>query len=562
MNELETHLRSVADHLPEPDEQATEAARALMHSSLQRGPGRRERGRPWFGRARTRPFLLAAAALLAVAAGGALAARTWSLGDLPPFGDRAEDAFVLPSTDILPGGYERTRPPRYDELPERPALLFPRDVGYTEALTRYAAARARQRVLPVGVELTDPLPGGKIVMLRDDGRLVLDPAAPYGYAVTTGLVKTLPGSFGGEALPIARCQLLIGADDPASPACDAPGVTRSYVREGVGGRWVPSPAEEELDDPEVNASTQLSVLRDSRLPRTTLPEHVRSMLGDRLPREPVVAVQAQKTSRVTLVVVTSGDHLCFVDDFGGGRSGAVCGPRSSFLSRGAVLSTVRWGSAALNLNGLVGDGVTRARTDTGVAARVINNTFTMLPGDAARTVTFSGPVGTFTLPIRPGADEAERFTPDRTHERLVTRIPLVAGGHASIRVAPNRGGGQCQWLYILGQARSSGCSRPSDPPLPYDVVTAGFSPAGRGYPYVYSGQFAPEVAGVEMEFADRTERRLPVTEGFVLFEIPKRNLEEGRWPVAVTTYDQQGVPLVRNRIADFRLIVRQQGIPK
>lgn len=565
MNELEAHLRSLADHLPEPDEKATAAARAAMRATVPSAAASRRRGRSWFGRARTRPYLLAAAALLAVA-GGALAAGAWSLDDLPPFGNRAEEAFVLPSTDILPGGYERTRPPRYSDLPARPGLLFPKGVGYTQALTRYAAARARQQVLPAGVELTDQLPQGKVVMVRD-GRVVLDPAAPYGYAATTGLVNTLPRPYDGDALPIARCQLLIGPEDPESPACDDRGVARTYVREGVNGRWVPSPNEEELLDPDVRASTELSVLTDPSVPRITLPGNMGEMLraSFRTPgwgtTRPIIARQAQKVGGVTLVVATAGSRLCLVQ-IGGGGTGSLCGTQRGFLRRGAAISGGRYLRGPLRLSGLVGDGVTEVRTDNGIVVPVVNNTFTFQPADGIRTLTFSGPIGTFSLPVGAGRDESERFTPDRTRERVVSRIALTGGGYASIRVAPNRGGGRCDWLYILGQVRTSRCTRPSDPPLQYDVVSGGFSPGDRGYPYVYSGPFSPEVGTVEMHFADTTSRRLPITEGFVLFEIPRRNLDRGRWPVAVTTYDRQGVPLVHNTIGDFGQIVRQQGIPR
>lgn len=404
-------------------------------------------------------------------------------------------------------------------------------------------------------------------MVRADDRVVLDPAAPSGYAATTGLVNTLPRPYGGDALPIARCQLLIGADDPQSPACDAPGVTRTYVREGVNGRWIPSPNEEELQDPDVQASTELSVLSDPSVPRFTVTgrmgEMLRVSLGNpgRRALSPIVARRAQTTEGVTLVVASAGTRLCFLQ-IGGGGTGSVCGTQRGFLSRGAAISGGRYRSGPLRLSGLVGDGVAEVRTDGGRVVPVINNTFTFQPADGVRTLTFSGPIGTFTLPVGPGADKSERFTPDRSRERVLSRIALTGGGYAAIRVAPNRGGGRCDWLYILGQVRTTRCTRPTDPPLPYDVVSGGFNPGDRGYPYVYSGPFAPEVGAVEMNFADGTSRRLPLNQGFVLFEIPRRNLDKERWPVAVTTFDQDGVALVRNSLGDFGQIVRQQGIPK
>ena len=255
------------------------------------------------------------------------------------------------------------------------------------------------------------------------------------------------------------------------------------------------------------------------------------------------------------------DRLCFIVQERV-TSGFTCGPRSTFLSRGAVLNGGRSMGGPFRLSGLVGDGIERVVTDDGTVARVVHNGFTLVPSDAARRLTFSGPVGSFSLPIMRASDGPPRFRPDRSKERELVGIDLAEGGHASIRVAPNVGGGRCDWFYILGAPRSNRCTRPGDPPLQYDVVTGGFSPGGRGYPFVYSGQFAPAVGAVEMEFADGATERLTLTDGIVLYEIPPAHITKGRWPVAVTTSDRDGVPLARNRIRDFAQIVRQQrGTP-
>jgi hypothetical protein len=491
-----------------------------------------------------------AAALGVVLAGGALAASGWSVRDLPPFGHGDRDAFVLPATDVLPGGYERTRPPRYADLPPRPSLMFPAGVDYTGALTAYSAARAAGRVLPQGVVLGDPLPAGKVVLVREDGRVAIDPAAPFGWSATTGLVVTLPTPFNGQPIAIARCQLLLGLDDPDSPACDAPG-PRAYVREGVNGRWIPSPNEEDVADTLPPGSTQLSVLNDPDIPTVPLKElHFLNPGPPGGPKlRPRKARLALDENGVRLIIVTfDKDRLCFLQKTAGLGAAATCGARSSFLSRGADLTGGRYMSGPLRVSGLVGDGITTVRTDDGRTIPVRNNVFTLSPADTVRQLTFTGPVGSFSLPFNTGADAPKRFTPDRTREREVVGVDLRDGGHASVRIAPNRGGGRCQWVYVNGHVRSSGCTRPGDQSLPYDVVTGGFIRRIHRISNLFEGEFAPQIGSVEIRYADGDTTRLRPKEGFVMFEVPAKHMDPARRAVSITTYDRHGVALARSSV--------------
>lgn len=540
MSDLEARLRAIAVDLPEPDEAATAWARAAMHAALEAAhpPGRRRR-LTW---RRSRPFMLATAAVLVVA-GGALAAAGWSVRDLPPFGHDEEAAFVLPTTDVLPGGYPRTRPPRYADLPARPSIVFPAGMDYTQALTAYAAARAAGQTLPPGAVLDDPLPEGKVVQVRDDGQVALDPAAPLGWSPGSGLVKAFAGPYRGDPVPIARCQLLVGSSDPNSPSCDAPG-PRTYVREGVDGRWLPSPNEEELDDQLLPASTAISVIDH---PTGPLVRSVMTLPGldtaDRLHRTTLQGRVALDQDGVRLIVATyAGDGLCFLTQSSQG-SGSMCGPRSNFLARGVSLSGFRTASGPQRLSGLVGDGIDHVDTDDGRTIPVTNNVFTLYPSDGVRQLTLSGPVGTFTVPVSLASEEQPRFTPDRSQERELIGVDLRDGGHASVRVAPNLGGGRCWWVYVKGDPESAACSRPGDPPLQYDVVTGGFIRRRDRVSSLFEGQFAPEVGSVTIGYADGTTTRLTPTDGFLLYEVPADHMTPERRATSITTYDHAGVAL-------------------
>ncbi len=222
----------------------------------------------------------------------------------------------------------------------------------------------------------------------------------------------------------------------------------------------------------------------------------------------------------------------------------------------------RYPGGPMRRSGLVGDGIERVVASDGTATRVINNGFTIVPGDAARSLHFTGPVGSFTLPIQRASDEPPRFRPDRWRERELIGLDLARGGHASIRVAPNIGGGRCDWLSVRGRARSTACSRPGDPQLPYDVVTGGFIRRVNRIPSLFEGRFAPGVGAVEIVYADGARKRLTPTEGYVLYEVRPERMTPEQQAVSVTTFDREGIALVRERVRSPRELLRpQQGGP-
>jgi hypothetical protein len=224
--------------------------------------------------------------------------------------------------------------------------------------------------------------------------------------------------------------------------------------------------------------------------------------------------------------------------------------------RGAITLQNGRTRGGLVLAGVVGDGIERVTSSDGATATVFDNVFAIELGVGVNRVTLSGPVGPFDVAV-PRAGSLPRNRPDRSREREVVGIRLERGKRASIRVAPNRGGGRCAWTYIQGQLRTFGC-RGVDDRLPFDLITTNFHPGGPGYPFVYGGELAPEVGGIEMRFRDGTRERLPIVDGFVLHEVPRSRTGPGRRPVSVTTFDRAGRPLVRDELPYFDAIARQQ----
>lgn len=544
-SDLEQRLRWAGDLLPEPDDDARRALRQTIRNTLQEATPARAGGHSWL-RPWPRRNALLVTALALVGAAGAVAGTGWSPADLPPFGGDDQSAFVLPTTDVLPGGYPRSRPPRYDDLPPRPSLLFPPGVDYAEAVRRYAAARRDGLAVPAGVALSAPLPEGKVVLVQDDGRVALDPAAPVGYSTRTRLVEVLSGPPAG-GVRLARCQILLGAPDRGSPSCADPAANLTYVRSGVAGRWIPS-AEEPPPNEAVTASTRLSVIDRPKLPPASPPDAVAERLRDLTPG---ARAGGQSVPRLAL---SQPDVRVYVAPGDGGRVCAValeetatvsgsCVSRGILASRGA-LAFITSAAGAHRVTGLVGDGMDRVATGNGASTRILNNVFSLVvPADTAK-LTFNGPAGSFEVVLAGG--EVRRSEAPVRSLRPLLGIRLAGGGRAAIRAGASSAG-RCWAVTIRGEVRSNGCRR-SDDPLPHDVVTGGVLQVGGERPGVYHGVFAPTVSAVELDAGDGRKRRFATVEGHVLFEMPART-DGARRPLSVTTLDRAGVA-VRQQLPD------------
>jgi hypothetical protein len=230
----------------------------------------------------------------------------------------------------------------------------------------------------------------------------------------------------------------------------------------LGGVGSPSLNEEALFDPVLPASTELSVIDNPTAPVVQVPARALAPFPhDRSAPATGSAPGGLALSGdgVRLIVAPlSGRMICSVTQTEEG-SGFRCGPRDGCLARGAAISGGRYGDLPPR-RGLVGNGIERVSTDDGRVARLVNNVCTFSPANDIRRLTFGGPVGTFSLPVPRSSDEPPRFTPDRTMERELLGIELSGGGRASIRVAPNVGGGRRDWFYLKGDVRSSTCRPP------------------------------------------------------------------------------------------------------
>lgn len=188
-----------------------------------------------------------AAIVLGIAlTGGTSESTATSSGFLPH--DRGIASFTELTTGTLPDGRLQHQLPLYTDLPERPSVVFPEGTTYPEAVTRYYTARELGRELPDGVEIGEPLPRGVVAQRADDGRLLIDSAAPLGFDPQSGRVReptyTFPSTLSTSEIqarlreprrlprdaivivpPLPRCQVVVGSGDrPEVSVCEGEGL--------------------------------------------------------------------------------------------------------------------------------------------------------------------------------------------------------------------------------------------------------------------------------------------------------------------------------------------------
>jgi len=327
-----------------------------------------------------------------VIAGVAYGAVRWTEDDLPAAG-RGPSAFVLPGTDILPGGAESRRPPLFAELPVRPAIAFPVGVSYRDAVVAYYEARQAGEVLPDGATLVDPLPAGKVVRVAG-GQVALDPAAPVGYDLGTGLVRRFPdaspSSIPAPVLP--RCQVLLGMSDAAGADCPGAPARVAQVQEKEGA-WRSAGTIAVTAAPALLPTT-VSLLSRPITPADAVPE---------IWRDPVAFPQfaqfgadldgarlaLERAGARFFVIPASDESVCIVSE---GRIGSstTCASLSNLAVDGAILITAANPDGTTTHSALVADGWVSAETSDGRKIAVAGNFLSVTGPDGGLRITLVG----------------------------------------------------------------------------------------------------------------------------------------------------------------------------
>jgi hypothetical protein len=138
------------------------------------------------------------------------------------------------------------------------------------------------------------------------------------------------------------------------------------------------------------------------------------------------------------------------------------------------------------------------------------------------------PDGTkYSLPRR--ADAAKATEP--------FKFDTATDGHAYLWVMPRTGGGSC-YLYSSGSGGGQGCT--SQQELQQLPLVNGGLDANSG---VYFAQVKPDVATVELQYADGTSQQLTPVDGFVLAAINSGHTKTGTQLETVVALDQNGSSL-------------------
>lgn len=236
------------------------AHRRAAPGSWKRAPSRR-RGM-WIG----------AVAALAVAAGGALAARALLDQGQPGRANTVDPATArrLAGEPALAGApwlaSSSGGVARIDQVPPRPSLVFRPGLTRQEALQQLYDSVSRRGKLPPGTHLGPPLPLGRIAVFPSDDRrgVAIDLRAPFGYELSSGVISPpilsgvseartptpgigtpLPIGATVDPRPLADCQAL----DPRRPSEACPVVSNPPPRELAAGVRLTRPRIAAADTP-------------------------------------------------------------------------------------------------------------------------------------------------------------------------------------------------------------------------------------------------------------------------------------------------------------------------
>jgi hypothetical protein len=379
--------------LPEDGEGTTldERERDILRAIVAEDPAPTASRLSW--RRRRRSTVAIAFAALALTAAGAVAGARWIADDVPASGGPGNE-FV---GDVVDGA--RVRPPLYSELPVRPALEFPDGVSYWQAVGQLYAARQEGKPVPDGAQLVDPLPDGQVVAVGSSGRVTIDPAAPLGYDVDSGLVVAgLPSTPAGDARALPACEVGLPGAPPKS--CSS-GTAQPLVQEQADGTWAKLPPVRSLPVRTL-ATESVSVLdrpsdQSDKLPASILENPSASSRAEFDPSrgaapdfDPSSARLAYDKDGLRLWVASGpGDTVCLLALGPDGTARSTCNPRSTLVTFGAI-------PLGFDLNGrfvyagIVGDTVDEASAQGGPTVPVNDNVFAIEVPAGVDTVRLSG----------------------------------------------------------------------------------------------------------------------------------------------------------------------------
>lgn len=297
------------------------------------------------------------------------------------------------------GGLRGLRPPYVAELPPRPAVLFSAGVTYREAIRSLFDARGHGQDMPQGAVLIEPLPAGKAVQVRDDGRIVVDSATPEGWNLIDGWTG-LPSAQVG---PLPRCQVLLGNEDVRA---GAPCLPDQFVREDRAGRWVAVSAAPSAPIALTRLGGQRVSLFDQPAPALgEIPSSLTGLLElDAGTSSPGCRIDAttlrrgiERNGRSVWVALGSNDRLQLYsvgpDSVGGTCQSVRALRRSAVWVSGRDRESAPWVVA-----GLVPDGFDTVRA-RGVTTSVERNTFILVTPAPVAGFVVSGPAGTWPVQI-------------------------------------------------------------------------------------------------------------------------------------------------------------------
>lgn len=230
----------------------------------------------------------------------------------------------------------------------------------------------------------------------------------------------------------------------------------------------------------------------------------------------------------------------------GGASGG-CSRRDEIFSRGPLtlsISLAGGSEAFATAAGLVSDEVDRLVVFSAGGEEfevpVADNVFAVALSRAklpARLVAYdgTGAVIGLTDPIPDLAGPAPGPARGKATSLLKAESPL--GSTAELLVGPSTTGGECMFIRYKGASATGTMTSCMDPDWSrYPVMLNTYGNPGE----IVMGRVRPDLARVEIGYADGAKTSVTPLRGYVLYEIPAKQIERGKEAVTASGFDRQG----------------------
>ena len=224
-----------------------------------------------------------------------------------------------------------------------------------------------------------------------------------------------------------------------------------------------------------------------------------------------------------------------------------CSRRDEIFSRGPItlgVSLAGGSDAFATATGLVSDDVKKLLVFSAGGAEfevpLVDNVFAVALARAklpARLVAYDDEGAVIGLSDPIGDLAGPSAGPVRGKATSLLKAESPSGSTAELLVSPSTAGGECMFIRYRGTSANGTMTSCQEPDWSrYPVMLNTYGNPGE----FVMGRVRPDLARVEIGYADGAKTDVTPTRGYVLYEVPAEHIELGKEAVTATGFDRDG----------------------